>query len=66
MFEEDLDGSVHDAKGREASNINNAGTHSQVEYLVSCWGQLEVLSVLQGVIAKRYGGSDKAPGEAGS
>jgi hypothetical protein len=31
---EDLDEAVHDAKGREASDINNAGVSAQLMYLI--------------------------------
>lgn len=43
----DLDDEVHDTKGSEASNINNDGIESQLEYLRDNAGVKGVLTLLR-------------------
>jgi len=43
----DLDDLVHDAKSEEASDINNQGIESQVQYLVDSWGWKEAVKAIR-------------------
>lgn len=46
---EDLDEIVHDAASRLASNANNDGAGSQIEFLQTtcCWTEKEILAALE-------------------
>ena len=46
LEEDSLDEIVHEAKGREASALNNSGFEAQVKYLLSAFGKDGVLHLL--------------------